>query len=151
MKTPILVAAIISCALSSVPAASAQDNAPPGKPAMSMDMGQQMSTMQANMKDMQAQMEKIRATTDPKERRKLMEAHMQAMQDCMTTMRQQDKPMMTMGGDQAGGMAMGGDKAKAGGDMMKHRQMMEGRVGMMEMMMEQMLQHMQMMESVPSK
>jgi len=144
MKTPSLVAAIVACALSSGPAASAQDNAPPGKPAMSMDMGQQMSTMQANMKDMQAQMEKIRATTDPKERRKLMEAHMQAMQECMATMREQDKPMMTMGGDQAGGMAMGGD-------MMKHRQMMEGRMGMMEMMMEQMLQHMQMMQSVPSK
>jgi len=44
-----------------------------------------------------------------------------------------------------------GDKAKAGGDMMKHRQMMESRMGMMEMMMEQMLQRMQMMQSVPSK
>jgi len=151
MKTPSLVAAIVVCALSSVPAASAQDNAPPGKPAMSMDMGQPMSTMQANMKDMQAQMEKIRATTDPKERRKLMEAHMQAMQECMATMREQDKPMMAMGGDQTGGMAMGGDKAKAGGDMMKHHQMMQSHMGTMEMMMEQMLQHMQMMESVPSK
>jgi len=151
MKTPILVAAIISCALSSVPAASAQDKAAPEKPAMSMDMGQQMSSMQTDMKDMQAQMEKIRATTDPKERRKLMDAHMQAMQECMATMREQDKAMMTMAGDQGGGMAMGGDKAKVGGDMMKHHQMMESRMGMMEMMMEQMLQHMQMMESVPSK
>jgi len=35
--------------------------------------------------------------------------------------------------------------------MMKHRQMMESRMGMMEMMMEQMLQRMQMMQSVPSK
>ena len=151
MKTPSLVAAIVVCALSSVPAASAQDNAPPGKPAMSMDMGQQMSTMQANMKDMQAQMEKIRATTDPKERRKLMEAHMQAMHECMATMREQDKAAMPMGGDQAAAMAMGGDKAKAGSDMMKHRHMMESRMDMMEMMMDQMLQHMQMMQVVPSK
>jgi len=151
MKTPSLVAAFVACALSSVPAASAQDQATVEKPAMSMGMGQQMSTMQANMKDMQAQMEKIRATTDPKERRKLMEAHMQAMQECMSTMREQDKPTMAMGGEQAAGMAMGGDKPKAGGDMMRHHQMMESRMGMMEMMMEQMLQHMQMMQQVPSK
>jgi hypothetical protein len=151
MKTPILVATIAACALSSIPAASAQDTATPGQPATSMEMGQHMSTMQANMKDMQAQMEKIRATTDPKERGKLMEAHMQAMHDCMATMREQDKAAMPMGGDQAGGMAMGGDKAKAGGDMMKHRQMMQSRMDMMEMMMDQMLQHMQMMQSVPSK
>ena len=150
MKTPILFAAIVASALSSVPAASAQDTATPGTPATSTDMEQQMSTMQAKMTDMQAQVEKIRATTDPKERRKLMEVHMQAMQECMATMREHDKPMM-MGGDQAGGMAMGGDKAKAGGDMMKHHQKMESRMGMMEMMMEQMLQHMQMMQPVPSR
>jgi len=151
MKTPILVATIAACALASIPAASAQDNATPGQPATSVDMGQQMSSMQANMNDMQAQMEKIRATTDPKERRDLMEAHMQAMHECVATMRAQDKAIMTMGRDQAGGMTMGGDKARAGGDMMKHRQLMESRMDMMAMMMDQMLQHMQMMQSVPSR
>ena len=40
-----------------------------------------MSRMQANMTTMQAQMDKIRATTDPKERQKLMQAHMQTMQE----------------------------------------------------------------------
>jgi len=35
--------------------------------------------------------------------------------------------------------------------MMKHRRMMESRMDMMEMMMDQMLQHMQMMQAVPSK
>lgn len=150
MKTPILVAAIVACALTSVPVASAQDKTTPAKPAMNMDMEQKMSSMQTQMKDMQAQMDKIRATTDPKERRKLMDAHMQAMQECMTTMRGQGKPMM-MSGDQGGGMTMDGSKAKAGGDMMQHRQVMEGRMGMMEMMMEQMLQHMQVMQAVPAK
>jgi len=150
MKTPILGAAIFACALASVPVASAQDKTTPAKPAMSMEMEQQMSRMQANMKDMQAQMEKIRATTDPKVRQELMEAHMQAMQECMTTMRGQDKPM-TMSGSQGGGMAMGGSKANAGGEMMKHHQMMQSRMGMMESMMEQMLQHMQMMQAVPAK
>ena len=150
MKTPILVAAIFACALTSIPVASAQDWTSPGKPAMSMEMEQQMSRMQTNMKDMQAQMEKIRATTDPKERRKLMDAHMLSMQECMTTMRGQDKPMM-MGGDQGGGMPKDGSQAKAGGDMMQHHQMMQGRMGMMQMMMEQMLQHMQVMQAVPAK
>jgi hypothetical protein len=150
MKTPILGAAILACALASVPVASAQDNTTPAKPAMSLEMEQQVSRMQTNMKDMQAQMEKIRATTDPKERRKLMEAHMQAMQECMTTMRGQDKPMMMSGG-QGGGMAMAGSKSNAGGDMMKHHQMMQSRMGMMELLMEQMLQHMQMMQAVPTR
>ena len=36
-----------------------------------------------------------------------------------------------------------------GGDMMQHHQMMEKRMGMIQMMMDQMLQHQQMMESVP--
>ncbi len=142
MNTPVLVAAILACVLASVPVASAQDTTTPAKPAMGMEMEQQMSRMQANMRDMQAQMERIRATTDPTERRKLMEAHMQAMQECMTTMRGQDKPTM-MSGDQGGGMTMGGSKANAGGDMMKHHQVMQSRMAMMELMMEQMLQHMQ--------
>jgi hypothetical protein len=38
------------------------------------------------MKEMQGQMEKIRETTDPKERQKLMQEHMQAMQANMDTM-----------------------------------------------------------------
>jgi len=85
MKTSILIAAIAACALSA-PIASAQDKATPDKPAVGMDMGQQMSQMEQNMTAMQAQMAKIRATTDPTERRKLMQAHMQAMQDNMTAM-----------------------------------------------------------------
>ena len=78
MKTSILVAAIV-CALST-PIVSAQDKSVPAKPAMSMDMDKQMPQMQENMKKMQQQMEKLRATTDPKERQKLMQEHMQAMQ-----------------------------------------------------------------------
>jgi hypothetical protein len=57
--------------------------------------------------------------------------HMQAMQDNMTA-------MSGMGGGQAGGMARGDGKPMAGGDMM-------------QMMMEQMLQHQQAMESLPAK
>jgi hypothetical protein len=156
MKIPLLYVAITACALSSVPLASAQDTAAPAKPAMNMEMDAQMSQMQANVTEMQSQMEKIHATTDPKERQELMQAHMQTMQESMTMMRNMSKPMEMHGG-QGGGMAMGADKGMPGekgmmtGDMMQHHQMMERRMGMMQMMMDQMLQHQQMMESMPAR
>jgi len=155
MRTSILVAAIATCALS-VPVASAQDTAVPEQSAMGMDMGRQMTQMQQNMAAMHVQMEQLRATTDPKERQRLLQAHMQAMQDNMKTMREMTGPMV-MNGSKPGGMAMGGGKAMsdgkpmAGGDMMQRHQMMENRMGMMQMMMEQMLQHQQAMESMPAK
>ena len=155
MKTPIFFAAIITCALV-VPVASAQDTAAPAKPTMSMPMDATMSQMHTNMTLMQSQMDTIRATTNPKERQKLMQTHMQTMQESMAMMHNMGKPMM-MDHDQGGGMAMSGDKGKPGdkgmmgGDMMKHHQMMEERMGMMQTMMDQMLQHQQMMESMPAK
>lgn len=150
-----LFAAVISCALV-VPVASAQDATVPSKPAMSMPMDAELSQMHTNMTLMQSQMDTIRATTNPKERQKLMQAHMQTMQESMAMMRNMSKPM-TMDGGQGGGMAMNGDKGKPGdkgmmgGDMMKHHQMMEERMGMMQTMMVQMLQHQQMMESMLAK
>jgi len=143
MKTSFLFTTITAITLSSIPIASAQDDPAPAKPAMSMETDTQMSQMQANMTKMQSQMETIHATTDPKERQKLMQAHMQTMQENMTMMRAMSKPMK-MGGGQGDGMA-------AGGDMMQHHQMMEKRMGMMQMMMDQMLQHQQMMESMPAR
>ena len=115
MKTSILVAAIVACALSA-PIVSAQEKSAPAKPAMSMDMDKQMPQMQENMKKMQQQMEKLRATTDPKERQKLMQEHMQTMQENMKTMRGMGGPMM-MGSGQRGGMMMGGKK---GGTMKRY-------------------------------
>ena len=140
MKTPIFFATVITCALV-VPVASAQDAAAPAKPAMSMPMDAHMSQMHTNMTLMQSQMDTIRATTNPLARQKLMQAHMQTMQDSTAMMRSMDKPM-SMDGGQGGGMAMGGDKGKPGdkgmmgGDMMKHHQMMEERMGMMQTMMD---------------
>src|SRR3990172_5669842 len=116
MKTSILVAAFIAGALSA-PIVSAQKESTPARPAMSMDMNKQMPRMQENMKTMQQQMETLRATTDPQERRKLMQEHMQAMQENMKTMRGMDGPMMMASG-QLGGMATGGKKKMADGDMM---------------------------------
>lgn len=155
MKTLILVAVVVACSLV-VPMASAQDTAAPAKTAMSMPMDAHMSQMHTNMTLMQSQMDTIHATTNPKERKTLMQAHMQTMQESMAMMRSMSKPM-PMDGSQGGGMAMGGDKGQPGdkgmmgGDMMKRHQMMEERMGMMQTMMEQMLQHQQAMESMPAK
>lgn len=156
MKTSYLFVAITACALSSIPLASAQDKAASASPAVKMQMDAQMTEMQAKMAAMQLQMDKIHATTEPKERQKLMQAHMQTMQECMAMMRNMSTPMK-MDGGQGDGMAMGadkgmpGDKGMMGGGMMQHHQMMEERMGMMQMMMDQMLQHQQAMESVPAK
>ena len=86
-------------------------------------------------------MDKIRKTTDPKERQKLMQEHMQAMQANMEMMRGMGGPMM-MGGQKGGAM---------GGDPKQRQEMMEKRMDMMQMMMEQMMQRDQMMQSMPAK
>ena len=140
MKTSILVAAIVACALSA-PIVSAQDKSAPAKPAMSMDMDKQMPQMLENMKKLQTQMEKIRKTTDPKERRKLLQEHMQAMQAGMNMMQSVGGPMM---------MRMLGDKPGTS-DPKQQQEMMAWRMDMMQMMMEQVIQHDQMTESRPIK
>src|ERR1035437_3481354 len=122
-----------------VPAASKSDSTDAQH---GMPMG-----MMGNMEKMQQQMEKIQATTDPKERQKLMQEHMQSMQENMKAMRGMGGPMM-MGSGQPGGMPMGDHKDMKGGDMMKHHDMMEKRMNMMQMMMEQMMQHQSAQEAV---
>ena len=159
MKNSLLLAAIAACALSAS-VVSAQEKYPPAQPAMkdkamhmnmNMDMSKQMLQMQDNMKKMQTQMEKIRATSDPKERQKLMQEHMQSMQDNMKMMHGMGGPMM-MGADQASGMKMADKKGNlTQGDMMKRHTLMEQRMDMMQMMMEQMMQRDQVMESMPAK
>lgn len=96
--------------------------------------------MMENMEKMQRQMEKIKAESDPKERQKLMHEHMQTMQENMRAMHGMGGPMM-MCNDQHGSMAKGDHHDKADGDMMKHHDMMAKRMDMMQMMMEQMLEH----------
>jgi len=140
MKISLLTSAIVACALSA-PIVSAQEKTAPAGPAMNMDMDKSMSQMQEKMKAMQAQMETIHKTTDPKERQKLMQAHMLAMQENMKAMHGMGGPMMM--DDQKGGMK--------DGDMMKRHAMMEKRMDMMQMMMEQMMQHDHAMESMPAK
>ena len=148
MKTSILAAAMVACAVSAS-IVSAQEKAGPAKPAMNMgmNMDKQMPQMQENIKKMQQQMEKIRATADPVERQKLMREHMQTMQENMKAMRGMGGPMMIGGGDHRSMMK----HDMKDGDMMKHNDMMEKRMDMMQMMMEQMMQRDQMMQPMPAK
>jgi hypothetical protein len=81
--------------------------------------------MQDNMKRMQDLMAKIAASKNPAERQKLLDEHSKAMHEQMRMMR-------TMAGGKMGMMS---------GEMMKNHQAMTARMEMMEMMMGQMMQH----------
>jgi hypothetical protein len=144
MKTSLLIAAILAGSLAT-PVAYAQHKHVHEKAGTGMTMDQPMPQMQENMKQMQAQMEAFHATADPAERQKLMQAHMQAMQDGMQMMRGMDAPMK-MGGADQGGMMKAGHKHMSEGEMMQQHAMMEQRMEMMQMMMQQMAQHGQAME-----
>ena len=128
MKSSILVAAIVACALSA-PIVSAQEKSAPAKPAMGMDMDKQMPQMQEKMKAMQGQMDKIRKTTDPRERQKLMQEHMQTMQENMNTLRGIGGPMTDSG--QRGTMAIDRHNDMAGDAMTQHHEMLEKRMDML--------------------
>ena len=128
MKTSILVATIVACGLSA-PIVSAQEKPAPDKPAMNMDMDKHMGQMQEKMKAMQAQMDKIRNTTDPKERQKLMQEHMQTMQENMNTLRGIGGPMT--GSGQRGTMAIDRHNDMAGDAMTQHHEMLEKRMDML--------------------
>lgn len=158
MKTSIAAAAIVAFALSA-PIVSAQemltsakpDMPAPAKPAMNMDMESHMSQMQEKMKAMQAQMDGIHSTTDANERQTLMHEHMLAMQENMKAMQAMSGPMMK-GGGEPGGVMFGPIKSDmAGGGTMKHHEMIEKRMDMMQMMLVQMMRHDQAMEPMPVK
>ena len=150
MKTSILAVTLVACALSA-PIVSALNKSAPAKPAMSMEMHTQMSQMEGSMNEMQQQMEKIRGTSDPKEREKLLQGHMRTMQDSMKTMRGMWKPMTNAEGKHGAMMSDAKKNSMKPGDMMQHHEMMEKRIDMMMVIMEQMMQQTQAMGSMPVK
>jgi hypothetical protein len=97
--------------------------------------------MHAQMQLMHEQMRQLHATTDPEERKRLMQAHMQSMR----------QGMGMMGSMQPGAMGHGGGMRNCSeGDttcrmqgMEQRQQMMGERMGMMQMMMDQMMQQME--------
>jgi hypothetical protein len=129
--------------------------------------GMKMEKMQEQMKKMQEQMEKIHSAKDPQQHQKLMKEHMQSMREGMKMMKGMGggMKMEMMGGKKKGPAtgaaehehaqdaagAQGGDQMAdcmkmmdgmmGGGKMMKKHKMMEDRIDMMQMMMEQMMEH----------
>ena len=95
----------------------------PAKPAPRTAPSSTDSTaMQANMKRMHEQMAQIQAAPDPKERQRLMDEHMKTMRESMSK----------MNGMMSAGKPM---------DSRERMDMMERQMGMMQMMMQQMMDH----------
>jgi len=97
-----------------------------------------MQKMQANMKTMRELMTKIQTTTDPAARRSLMQQHLQLMHTQMQLMH----GMGPMSG-QCGAMM--------GGETTTPHPMMQDRMNMMQMMMDQMMQREDVSESKSEK
>jgi hypothetical protein len=163
MKTVALTSSVVALILgtSAVRAqATAGAAPPPASPAAQSPMQgmgpSAMPRMQDNMKKMQDLMTRIHASKNSAERQQLLQQHSKAMQEQM-------EMMHAMGGGQGGmmggGMKMGsgmqgGANPPAGAqggppptesmmnrELMMNHQAMQARMGMMEMMMGQMLQH----------
>lgn len=144
-----LLAAILLTSSLSVAFAQAPVE-PPAKPSpQATPRGPMMGgtrDMQAVMKKMQDEMTKIRSTSDPTERQKLLAEHMATMQETMGMMMNMDGAGR---GTMSGGGMMRGDSKKSSPesrDMRGRMGMMEQRMEMMQMMMQQMMQHQDMME-----
>jgi hypothetical protein len=145
LATPLFASLALAGALATGYAQTPAPKPAPAAPAGPATMGMDTQKMQELFKQMQAQMDKLRVTTDPAERQKLMQEHMATMQAVMKDMRGMGGPMM-MGGGMGPGMMGGGPAGKApsgkppaGAD--QRMQMMEQRMDMMQMMMDQMMQH----------
>jgi hypothetical protein len=113
------------------------------------------AALEQGIKRLQALMAQINQTSDPAEREKLLHQHMAGMLEQMKLMRQQGSGMkMAMmgdgmkGGDKKDGAANKPDKGDnmmgggmMGGGMMKMHKMMENRIQMLELMLEQAIEH----------
>ena len=86
--------------------------------------------MQANLKTMKVQLDRIAAAKSDAERREAIAAHLQTMQDNMRLAQGMEGGMM-------GCPMMGGGMMMGGGDMAKRMEQMEKRMDMMQMMLEQ--------------
>lgn len=162
MKNTIFTAVLCAAALSSTPAL-AESPAGEGKDAQASqaappnvaEFDKQTAQVQENWKKMQEQMDKIRQTTDPQERQKLLQEHWATMQSNMQLMHGMRGPGMLggpmMGRHMTGGPMMGwrdagGYYSKLTPEQAKQRQyMMDQYMGMQQMMMDHMMQHQQYM------
>ena len=126
-----LIPLALTCAVQ-LPNAAAQPAA---------EVGQMQERMQARMQEMQALMERIRNTSDPAERQRLMDEHMRAMHDGMAMM---GRMMDGQGGQARGAECPRNDSECRMRQMQGEQRMMGERMGVMQMMMQQMMDQMMM-------
>ena len=148
MKTWKLMFAVIAALAMSLPV-TAQEHSE-ANASVDQQAPMMMPKMHEHMQAMHEQMEKIHATDDAEERKRLMHEHMQSMRSAMAMMGEMDPPMMQQdheAGDGAGhqhGMSKCTDDSAQCAQMnaMADRQgnMMQ-RMEMMQMMMGQMMEH----------
>jgi hypothetical protein len=97
--------------------------------------------MQAHMQMMREQMRQLHATTDSQERRRLMQAHMQSMRQGMGMMGSMQRDGMGQGGMMRNCPAADTQCRMQGMEQQQH--MMSERMGMMQMMLDHMMQQME--------
>ncbi len=153
MKRHALFAALMLSALTVQPAFADDAHHPDQKAgAATPTADQTIQKMQANTKRMQSQLEQMAKSKDPVQRQKLLQEHMQTMQENMMAGKSMmggmmDCPMMKDGmmgggmgmmGGQGGMMGQGMQGGAAGQDdmMAKRMEMMEKRIDMMQMMIQ---------------
>ncbi|MDT3706253.1 MAG: hypothetical protein ROZ09_05460 [Thiobacillus sp.] len=137
MKRHALFAALMVSVLSMQPVLAVDAHHPDQKAGVAAPTADQtIQKMQANTKRMQSQLEQMAKSKDPVQRQKLLQEHMQTMQENMMAGKSMmggmmDCPMMKDG-------MMGGGMGTPGGDdmMAKRMEMMEKRMDMMQMMIQ---------------
>ena len=131
-------AALVAAMLAAPPLAAQPAPEPQAKPPLAAaDMGKQMAQMQENIVRMQRLMDEIHKAKDPKERHALLDEHYEAMQENMHLLRGMGGPTMTGGGP------------VANMDPRQREELMQRRMDMMQMMMEQIMRHQRMTQIEP--
>ena len=153
MKTSLAVAVGTAFLLASGMPLAQDAKAPASAPATmapksgsSMGMDSQMGQMDEHMQMMKALHEKMASATTPEARQILMDKQRAEMQDCMAMMNDMKKGDGKMGAMGGGMMEQKGAPPDANAQM----QMMQKRMGMMEMMMQTMMDQHEMMPGTKS-
>jgi hypothetical protein len=122
-------ATIGTVVLTLLPLAAAAQKAPSHHPAAAESTSPDMAKLQDLMRRMHAQMDALRSATDPAERQKLMAEHSQLLQEHMRLLRG-PQPAPAAAGQEDGGMPGTAPRSRA--------RMVEDRIDMLAMEMEQM-------------
>jgi hypothetical protein len=124
-------ATIGTVALTLLPLAAAAQKAPPHHPAAAESTTPDMAKLQDLVKRMRAQMDALRATTDPAERHRLLAEHGKLLQEHMRVLRgPEPAPAAGMAGHEDGGMPGVAPRSRA--------RLFEDRIDMLAAAMEQM-------------